>query len=93
MSNTTLNRVMSANVAAVQAGVGSHWPFAPHDFRGTGSTALHEAGFSSDWIEKCLAHEQRGARAVYNKTEYAEQRQKMMHTWADMIDEWADSAF
>ena len=59
-----------------------------HDLRRTASTLLHELGFNSDWIEKCLAHEQRGVRAVYNKAEYAEQRRAMLQTWADMLDGW-----
>ena len=62
--------------------------FGPHDLRRTASTLLHEAGYNTDWIEKCLAHEQRGVRAVYNKAEYREQRTEMMQDWADMIDEW-----
>jgi len=53
---------------------------------------LHEAGFNSDWIEKCLAHEQRGVRAVYNKAEYADQRREMLQTWADMVDGWIKGA-
>jgi hypothetical protein len=40
------------------------------------------------WLEKCLAHEQRGVRAVYNKAEYAEQRREMLQAWADMLDGW-----
>ncbi len=40
-----------------------------HDFRRTASTQLHEAGFNSDWIEKALAHAQKGVRGVYNKAE------------------------
>lgn len=62
--------------------------FGPHDLRRTASTLLHEAGYNTDWIEKCLAHEQRGVRAVYNKAEYREQRTAMLQDWADMIDEW-----
>ena len=58
----------------------------------TASTQLHEAGYNTDWIEKCLAHEQRGVRAVYNKAEYAEQRRAMLQDWADMIDEWVRAA-
>lgn len=60
--------------------------FGPHDLRRTASTLLHEAGFPSDWIEKQLAHEQRGVRAVYNKAQYLDQRRQMMQSWADMID-------
>lgn len=42
----------------------------------------------TDWIEKCLAHEQKSERAVYNKVEYREQCAVMLQDWADMIDEW-----
>ena len=62
--------------------------FGPHDLRRTASTLLHEAGYNTDWIEKCLAHEQKGVRAVYNKAEYREQRTAMLQDWADMIDRW-----
>ncbi|WP_242490180.1 tyrosine-type recombinase/integrase, partial [Xanthomonas citri] len=62
--------------------------FGPHDLRRTASTLLHEAGYNTDWIEKCLAHEQKGVRAVYNKAEYRDQRRAMLQDWADMIDEW-----
>jgi integrase len=88
ISKATLNGVLTSVVKAAQADGVPLASFSPHDFRRTASTALHEAGFASDWIEKCLAHEQRGVRAVYNKAEYAEQRREMMQTWADMIDEW-----
>ncbi len=45
-----------------------------HDLRCTGSTILNELVSDSDWIEKCLAHEDgRSSRDVYNKAEYAEQ--------------------
>lgn len=63
-------------------------PFTVHDLRRTASTLLHEVGFNSDWVEKCLAHEQRGVRAIYNKAEYAEQRRTMLQTWADILDGW-----
>jgi integrase len=60
--------------------------FVIHDFRRTASTHLHEAGFNSDWIEKCLAHEQKGVRGVYNRAEYADQRKEMLKWWADFVD-------
>lgn len=59
--------------------------FTVHDLRRTGSTLLHEQGYNSDWIEKALAHEQQGVRAVYNKAEYAEQRRQMLQDWADFV--------
>jgi integrase len=60
--------------------------FVIHDFRRTGSTHLHEAGFNSDWIEKALAHEQKGVRGVYNRAEYAEQRREMLQWWSSFVD-------
>lgn len=60
--------------------------FVIHDFRRTASTLLHEAGFNSDWIEKSLAHEQKGIRGVYNRAQYAEQRRDMLQWWADFVD-------
>ncbi|MFB2994749.1 hypothetical protein ACEWFD_04250, partial [Klebsiella pneumoniae] len=50
-----------------------------------------QAGYNTDWIEKCLAHEQKGVRAVYNKAEYREQRAEMLQDWANMIDEWVSN--
>jgi integrase len=91
ISKATLNGVLTSVVKTAQADGVPLASFSPHDFRRTASTALHEAGFASDWIEKCLAHEQRGVRAVYNKAEYAEQRREMMQAWADMIDAWTKS--
>ena len=60
--------------------------FVIHDFRRTASTHLHEAGFNSDWVEKCLAHEAKGIRGVYNRAQYADQRRDMLQWWADFVD-------
>lgn len=60
--------------------------FVIHDFRRTASTHLHEAGFNSDWIEKALAHEQKGVRGIYNRAEYADRRRDMLQWWADFVD-------
>jgi len=60
--------------------------FVIHDFRRTASTHLHEAGFNSDWIEKCLAHETKGIRGVYNRAQYADQRREMLQWWAGFVD-------
>lgn len=60
--------------------------FVIHDFRRTASTHLHEAGFNSDWIEKCQAHETKGIRGVYNRAQYADQRREMLQWWANFVD-------
>lgn len=74
MSKATLNQVTKLVWTSAQADGQDLPQFSPHDFRRTASTLLNEAGYNSDWIEKCLAHEQRGVRSVYNKAEYAEAR-------------------
>ena len=84
----TLNRVLALTYQAAQKDGEQLGKFGPHDLRRTASTLLHEAGYNTDWIEKCLAHEQKGVRAIYNKAEYREQRAAMLQDWADMIDEW-----
>ncbi len=89
MSNATLNRVTQLIAERAKANGLPLEPFTVHDLRRTGSTILNELGFNSDWIEKCLAHEDgRSSRGVYNKAEYAEQRRHMLQEWADMIDAW-----
>lgn len=85
LSNAALNSVIDRTVEACS---GTLEPFTVHDLRRTASTLLHEAGYPSDWIEKALAHEQKGVRAVYNKAEYARQRTYMLQQWADMVDAW-----
>lgn len=88
MSKATLNQVTTLAFKLAQKEGKPLSKFGPHDLRRTASTLLHESGYNTDWIEKCLAHEQKGVRAVYNKAEYSEQRRAMMQDWADMIDRW-----
>ena len=59
--------------------------FTIHDLRRTASTHLNEQGFNRDAIEKCLNHSALGVRAVYNKAEYAEEREKMLQKWSNYI--------
>lgn len=88
ISKATLNQILT-NVCKQAREAGEYIDdFGPHDLRRTASTLLHELGYNTDWIEKSLAHEQKGVRAVYNKAEYSEQRRAMLQDWADMIDEW-----
>ena len=89
MSRATFNRVTYAVVERAKKEGLPLEPFTVHDLRRTGSTLLNELGFNSDWIEKCLAHEDgRSSRGVYNKAEYEPQRRHMMQEWADIIDAW-----
>lgn len=61
--------------------------FTVHDLRRTASTLLHENGWASDVVEKALNHTIGGVRGVYNRAEYATQRQEMLQFWADFIEQ------
>jgi integrase len=91
MSRATFNRITHAVVERTKKEGLPLEPFTVHDLRRTGSTLLNELGFNSDWIEKCLAHEEgRSSRGVYNKAEYEQQRRHMLQEWADIVDAWVD---
>jgi integrase len=91
MSRATFNRVTYLIVEKAGKEGLPLAPFTVHDLRRTGSTLLNELGFNSDWIEKCLAHEDgRSSRGIYNKAEFEHQRRHMLQEWADMIDAWSE---
>lgn len=91
MSRATFNRVTYSVVEKAKAEGLPLEPFTIHDLRRTGSTLLNELGFNSDWVEKCLAHEDgRSSRGVYNKAEYEHQRRHMLQEWADLVDAWCE---
>lgn len=78
ISKTTLNcavRTLDLNVR----------DFVIHDFRRTASTLLHEQGYNSDWVEKCLAHKIGGVRGVYNRAEYLNQRREMLQSGRTLL--------
>jgi len=61
-----------------------------HGFRATGSTILNEYGFNPDAIERQLAHAERNKiRAAYHRSEYMEERRKMMDWWGNYLDQLA----
>jgi integrase len=91
MSRATFNRVTYALADLAKKDGLPLEAFTVHDLRRTGSTLLNELGFNSDWIEKCLAHEDgRSSRGVYNKAEYEIQRRHMLQEWSDIIDAWVE---
>jgi integrase len=57
-----------------------------HGFRATASTILNEQGFKADVIERQLAHrEQNKVRAAYHRSQYLQERRRMMQHWADYL--------
>lgn len=59
-----------------------------HGFRTTASSLLNESNeFHPDAIEKALAHEDANAvRKAYNRTQYWDERMRMMQWWSDKLD-------
>ncbi|MCL6251533.1 site-specific integrase [Altererythrobacter sp. KTW20L] len=59
-----------------------------HGFRTTASSLLNESNrWSPDAIERALAHQDSNAvRAVYNRTQYWNERVQMMQWWSDELD-------
>lgn len=81
--------MVSASLRTMLNSLGWGKKYSPHATRATGSTRLNELGFSSDWIERQLAHAELNAvRRTYNHAEYIDDRAKMMQQWADMLDTW-----
>jgi len=82
-------RCMSENgirVALRSMGYGNE-DMTAHGFRGMASTILYENNFSSDIIERQLAHAERNkVKAAYNHAEYLPQRREMMQWYADWLD-------
>lgn len=67
--------------------MGYHSRATAHGFRATASTILNEQGWRADAIERQLAHIERNrVRAAYNRSEYLDERRRMMQAWADYLD-------
>jgi integrase len=70
--------------------LGYHKRATVHGFRALASTILNESGFRPDVIERQLAHAERNKiRAAYHRSEYLEERQKMMDWWGKCIESMA----
>jgi integrase len=67
--------------------LGYHKLATVHGFRALASTILNETGFRPDVIERQLAHVERNkVRAAYHRSEYLEERRKMMDWWGTCIE-------
>lgn len=83
-----LKRSMSENTILYLIGrIGYRGEMTGHGWRTCGSTWANERGYSSDAIDRKLAHSPEDkVRAVYNKAEYLPERAKMLQKWADWLD-------
>jgi len=58
-----------------------------HGFRSLFSTVANECNWNPDTIERQLAHVERNqVRAAYHRSEYMDDRVKLLQWWADYID-------
>ncbi len=58
-----------------------------HGFRAMAATTLSEQGWSSEAIERQLAHvDKNQVRAAYQRSELLTERRKLMQAWADYLD-------
>lgn len=79
MSENTLNAALHR--------LGFKGEIVMHGLRHMASTALNEAGWASDAVERQLAHKDPNSiRDIYNQAKYLEERRKMMQAWADHLD-------
>lgn len=59
-----------------------------HGFRGLASTTLHEQGYRHEAIELQLAHDRENKISkAYNGAQHLPYRIKMMHEWANYVDD------
>ncbi len=80
-----------ANSASVNMAIkrmGYKGKLVSHGMRSIASTALNEQGFNPDVIESALAHvDKNEVRRAYNRSEYLEQRRKLMCWWSEYIQQ------
>lgn len=93
-AQTNINRPMSENTMLYALyRMGYHSRATGHGFRATASTILNEQGWKPDAIERQLAHAERSrVRAAYHRSEYLDERRKMMQVWADYLGALASGA-
>lgn len=64
------------------------FPMVGHGLRGVVSTALNELGFNPRLVEVQLGHKKGDAiEAAYNDAKHYKERQQMMQSWANWLDE------
>ncbi|MDQ6980329.1 MAG: tyrosine-type recombinase/integrase [Ghiorsea sp.] len=87
-SSRTFSRPMSENtINGALARLGFKGQMVGHGWRTVFSTTLNTLGFNPDAIELQLSHtEKNQVRAAYNRSDYMEERVKMMQVWADYLD-------
>lgn len=74
------------NAALKRLGYGGR--LVAHGLRSLGSTTLNEQDFNPDALEAALSHaDDNEIRRAYNRSDYFEQRVKMVSWWSDHIEQ------
>ncbi len=61
-----------------------------HGFRGMATSSLMEQGWKREAIDRQLAHKDKDAVfAAYDRSDYRDERRRMMQAWADYLDSLA----
>jgi integrase len=87
-SRSNVNKPMSENtILYALYRMGYHGRATGHGFRALAASVLAEMGFRPDVIERQLAHvENNKTKAAYIRSEYLDERKRLMQHWADYID-------
>ena len=82
------------NAAYKRMGIDTKTELTGHGWRSVARTMLHERlGYAPDVIERQLAHAVKDANGTaYNRTQFIDERRKMMQHWADYLDSLAKGA-
>ncbi len=82
-------RAISENTARMALRSMGYADHTPHGFRASARTLIHEnLGFHKEMIERQLSHgSDEALGGAYDRTQFYEQRKKMMQAWADYLDQ------
>lgn len=86
MSNNTVNAALR------RMGYDTKTQITGHGFRAMARSLLAEQGWKTDAIERQLSHKASGPLGeAYDRAQYLPERQAMMQSWADYLDQLAGS--
>ena len=81
----------TVNAALRRMGFDTKTEITGHGFRAMARTLLAEQGWSTDAIERQLAHKPAGPLGgAYDRAQFLAERRKMMQAWADYLDRLRD---
>lgn len=70
----------------VYARLGHSEAWTPHDLRRTFSTKLNDLGIFPHVVEQMLGHRMGGVMAVYNRSQYVNEKRQALEIWLDRVE-------